>query len=67
MKQINLEKGSPVSLAAGASREGPLMPPLAAPLSLLGSQLWRLWGLRLLIVWAGPCPKPGALFLLNWG
>lgn len=44
MKQINLEKGSPVSLAAQASCEGLLMPPLAAPLSLLGGRLWRLGG-----------------------
>lgn len=44
MKQIHLEKGSPVSLAAQASFEGLLMPPLAAPLSLLGGRLWRLGG-----------------------
>ena len=44
MKQIHLEKGSPVSLAAQASCEGLLMPPLAAPLSLLGGRLWRLGG-----------------------
>lgn len=30
MKQINLENGSPISPAARASCDGPLMPPLAA-------------------------------------
>lgn len=45
MKQINLENGYPVSPAARASCDGPLMLPLAAPLSLLGGQLWSLRGL----------------------
>ena len=61
MKQINLENGYPVSPAARASCDGPLMLPLAAPLSLLGGQLWSLLGSTgTSNVWAGPRQEPGA-------
>lgn len=60
MKQINLENGSPVSLVTRASADGPLVPPLASPLSLLGGQLWRL-----LTVWVGAHQEPGVFLLFS--